>query len=231
MSKVVVIALAVCLLASQGTEPTRFTLTGRDFEVTRALLSGGDVEVTVAGGGELIPLVIRIGGPKRLRISRADHVVWGLWELGRVKSLADGRAVASFRERVGEYERAFIAGRAAAAEDDEPTACGFVLAGALVSALTGDPAAGSRARDVVMRRLDRRSPESSEPGGCAGAWNRGLAQADAGRAAGIVTADGRDGWSERTAERTLCEAEFLAAFTAAEVRVWACRGAAPAPQK
>jgi hypothetical protein len=134
MSRLAVFVVFVCLAWQPG-EIRRFTWSGRDFEVTRALLPGGDVEVIVAGGGELIPLAIRIGGPQRLRISRASNVVWGLWELGRVKAMADGRAVTAFRERVGVYERALIAGRPP--EDEEPQACGFLLAGALVGALAG----------------------------------------------------------------------------------------------
>lgn len=221
MSRFAIVVIVVCLVGRQGAEATRFTWSSRDFEVTRALLAGGDVEVTVAGGGELVPLIIRIGGPQRLRISRAAHVVWGLWELGRVKSLADGRAVSAFRERVGEYERALIAGRPAT--EAEPEACGFLLAGALVSALGGDPAAGSRARDLVMQRLRAGPVGAPDAAPCVAGWDGEVGKADASRAKCLATADSRDGWSERAAERTLCEADFVAAFTIAEARRAACR--------
>jgi hypothetical protein len=221
MSRLWAVAVGFCALVPQTFMPVSFTMTGREFEATRVLMPGGDVEVTVAGGGELIPLSIRIGGRERLRVSRAAHVVWGLTEPARVRALADGRAVTAFREHVGEFERAVIAG---APHADDTHAFGFLLAGALVAALGGDPVAGARARDVVIRRS---AAVAARDGACGASWREHLLEADAQRAACLVVATGRDGWLERAAERTFCDAEFLAAFTAGEARLTAC----PGPEK
>ena len=216
-------AVSVAVFQSEGRPP--FTMRGADFEVTRGQASSGRVEIVVCGGGELIPLTLRIGGPDRLVVSRAANGVWGLSDPEKVLALTAGRAVTAFREHIGEYERRLIAEGPGRRGEDDPQALGFLLTGALLASLAGDPAAGPRARDLVIQRLPALSEGSPRDptGSCGAAWRDRVRQADDQRSSCLAEAERRDGWSEKRAIRTLCEAAFVADFTAGEVTLAACK--------
>jgi len=127
------------------------TLAGQGFQVTRTFTPlTREVEITISGEGEAA-LMIRFGGADGLIVSRGERVIRGTADADALRSVLGGRAVAAFREGIGSYERRVMAG--ALARVDDPHADGFLLAGAFVASLAGDPTAVGRARDLIMQRI------------------------------------------------------------------------------
>jgi hypothetical protein len=87
-----------------------FSLTDSEFTVTRTFTPlTREVEITIAGQGER-PLVIRMGGAAGLRVSSGGRPV-DLADAAATAGALRGRAIAAFRERIGNYEREMIAGK------------------------------------------------------------------------------------------------------------------------
>lgn len=204
----------------------QLTLTAPDFEVKRVLLPNREVEITISGRGELIPLTIRIGGREGLRVARGANVVWGTSALSAFRAMTDGRAVSAFREHIGEYERRLIAGTAT--RPDDPHAYGFLLIGAFVSSLSGDPTAVGRARDLIVARTSggiRRARGDFK--NCVAEYEKALLQNDTMRTTCLQSAEQQPSWYQRAAQRTLCEAEFIAGALSAEGQFISCTALLP----
>jgi hypothetical protein len=204
----------------------QLTLTAREFEVKRVILPNREIEITLSGRGELIPLTIRIGGREGLRVARGAHVVWGPEALSAFRAMTDGRAVSAFREHIGEYERRLLAGTAT--RPDDPHAYGFLLIGAFVSSLSGDPTAVGRARDLIVARTSggiRRARADFKD--CVSAYEQSLLQNDTRRTSCLQSAEQQDSWYQRSAQRLLCEAEFIAGALSAEGQFISCTALLP----
>jgi len=200
----------------------QLTLAGDDFEMTRSFTPlTREVTLTI-GGGLDEPLIVRLGGVEGLVVSRGDRTVRGAGDPDAVRSLLGGRAVAAFRERIGNYERQLMTGRRNARLDD-PHAYGFLLAGALVASLAGDPTAVGRARDLIMQRIQGRLQAIRFSfRDCVTDYERYLLQIDTQRTYCLDAANSRDSWYVRAADRLGCEAEFIAQALAGEGQFISC---------
>lgn len=188
-----------------------------EFMVTRTIdpLTRG-IELTVAGRGES-PLVIRLGGSDGLQASRGGRAI----EPSDTRAF-EGRAIAAFRERIGNYERRLIAGQSPARVDD-PHADAFFLVGALISTLAGDPMALARARDLIMRRIyGKLRAVRFEFKDCVTDYELYLLKIDTQRTQCLDGANSRDSWYARAADRLGCEAEFMAQALAGEGQFISC---------
>ena len=204
----------------------QLTLTTKEFEVTRALTPNRELEITISGRGELIPLTIRIGGREGLRVARGANVVWGASPAAAFRAMTDGRAVAAFREHIGNYERRLIAGTGVRADD--PHAYGFLLVGAFVASLSGDPTAVGRARDVITTRVKGRvRAVRADFKDCVAEYEKYLLKIDEERTSCLQSAEAQDSWYQRAAQRLLCESEFIAGALSGEGQFIACSALLP----
>jgi hypothetical protein len=197
------------------------TLVGDGFTLRRTLDPLiQTIEITLSGNLET-PLVIRIGGGDGLRIARGGAVV-DLSDRRSVQSALDGEAIAAFRQVIGNYERALI-GRKLARRADDPHADGFLLVGAFLSSLAGDPSAMGRARDLIMQRIyGKLRAVRFEFKDCVTDYERYLLQIDTQRTQCLEAANSRDSWYGRAADRLGCEAEFMAGALAGEGQFASC---------
>ena len=180
-----------------------------------------EVELTISGEGEL-PLVLRFGGADGFSASRGTRVVKGTSTPGAIRALLAGRAVAAARRHIGNYERRLIS-RAPATRPDDPHAYGFLLTGALLASLDGDPTAVGRARDIIKGRLTQRMKAArAEFRNCVTEYERYLLQIDTDRTQCLDAANGRDSWYGRAADRLGCEIEFMAGAMAGEGQFAGC---------
>lgn len=204
----------------------QMSLATADFQVTRTMMPTGEFEISIAGEGEST-LVIRGGGTDGLVLTRGSSVVRGTADPEALRVLASGRAATAFREHVGSYERRLISMDPSPRADDAH-AYGFLVSAAFVSSLAGDPTAMSRARDLIMRRLQTRVRAAAfQFRDCVSEYERSLLQNDASRSNCLDAANGRDSWYQRAAERTFCEAEFMAATLSAEGQFVGCSALIP----
>lgn len=196
-------------------------LSDRAFTVTRSFTPATrEVELAVAGPGEEA-LVIRFGGRQGIVVSRGAQVVRGVEDADALRALLGGAAVAAFRERIGNFERRLAAG--AVARVDDPHAYGFLLTGAFVSSLAGDPAAFGRARDVMVGRIRGRVQNVRfEFRDCVTEYERYLLKIDEQRTMCLEAANSRDSWYARAADRLGCEAEYMAQILAGEGQFISC---------
>ena len=195
-------------------------LAGEDFTVTRTFTPlTREVEIMIAGEGER-PLVIWIGGAGGLRVSKAGRAI-DVSNTDAVRGALDGRAVASFRERIGNYERRLIAGKSPRLDD--PHADGFLFVGAFLASLAGDPTAVGRARDLVIQRIraKTRAVRFSFTQ-CVTDYELYLLEIDEQRTTCLDAANGRSTWYARAADRLGCEAEFIAGAIAGEGQFVSC---------
>lgn len=203
------------------------TLSGGSFAVSRRVHSTGDVEITISGGAEE-PVVIRVGAGT-LSVVKGVRRVDGARDPDTLRDMVSGRAVAAFRERLGEYERQVVAGHGARAGDPlAPHADGFLLAAAFVASLAGDPTAVGRARDLIVQRVrGRLRAVRLEFRDCVGEYERALLTIDSTRTSCLESANSQDSWYERAAQRLLCEAEFMASALSAEGQFVSCTALLP----
>ena len=196
-------------------------LSDRAFTVTRSFTPATrEVELAIAGPGEEA-LVIRFGGTQGIVVSRGTQVVRGAEDAEALRALVGGPAVAAFRERIGNFERRLNAG--ASARFDDPHAYGFLLAGAFVASLAGDPTAFGRARDVMLARSrGRQKNVRFDFRDCVTEYELYLLQIDAQRTMCLEAANGRDSWYARAADRLGCEAEYMAQIFAGEGQFISC---------
>jgi hypothetical protein len=196
-------------------------LSDRDFTVSRSFTPlTREVELVIGGTGEE-PLVIRFGGAEGLSVARAGVVHNGAADPDAMRALLGGRAIAAFRERVGNYERRLMAG--ASPRVDDPHGYGFLLAGAFVASLAGDPAAFGRARDVMQRRIRGRILAARfDFSDCVTDYELYLLKIDKQRTLCLEAANSRDSWYARAADRLGCEAEFMAQALAGEGQFISC---------
>jgi hypothetical protein len=200
----------------------QLTLISDGFEVTRSFTPlTREVTLTIAGDGEE-PLVVRLGGVDGIVISRGKHVVRGTSDADGIGSMLGGRAIAAFRERIGNYERQLMTGRTLARNDD-PHAHGFLLAGAFVASLAGDPTAVGRARDLITQRIRAKlRAVRFDFKDCVTDYELYLLDIDTQRTQCLDAANGRDSWYARAADRLGCEAEFIAQALAGEGQFISC---------
>lgn len=197
------------------------TLAGGGFSVSRTFdpLTRA-VEVTIAGDGE-VPLVIRLGGSSRLRVAKGGRTI-DISDVRAVRGALDGRAVAAFRERIGNYERQLIVG-GATGRVDEPHADAFLFVGAFVSSLAGDPTAVARARDLIMKRIHGKlRAVRFDFRDCVTDYELYLLDIDTQRTQCLDAANDRDSWWVRAADRLGCEAEFMAQALSGEGQFISC---------
>ena len=196
------------------------SLTGSDFTVTRTFTPATqEVEITVSGEGERA-FVIRVGGAGGLRISKGGRAV-DVSDIDGMAGALRGRAVAAFRERIGNYERQMIAGKAQRVDD--PHADGFLFVGAFLASLGGDPTAVGRARDLVLQRIrGKLQAVRFDFKYCVTEYERYLLKIDTQRTQCLDAANGRDSWYARAADRLGCEAEFMAQALAGEGQFLSC---------
>ena len=201
----------------------QMTLIGADFEVARSFTPlTRQVQITVSGPEEELPLIIRFGGADGLSVARGTRVVHGTADPDALRSLVAGRAVAAFRERIGNYERRLIAGGRKGRVDD-PHADGFLLAGAFVASLAGDPTAVGRARDLILQRIRGRVQSVRFTfKDCVTDYERYLLDIDQQRTNCIDAANDRDSWYVRAADRLGCEVEYMAQALAGEGQFISC---------
>ena len=204
----------------------QLTLATKDFEVTRVVTPNKEIEITISGRGELVPLTIRIGGKDGLRVARGANVVRGTSAAAAFRAMTDGRAVSAFREHIGNYERQLIAGTAT--RNDDPHAYGFLLVGAFVASLSGDPVAVGRARDVIARRLTGRVRQvRADFKNCVAEYEKYLLKIDGERTSCLQSAEQQDSFWERAAQRVLCESEYIAGALSGEGQFIACSALLP----
>jgi hypothetical protein len=204
----------------------QLTLATSEFEITRAITANKEVEITISGRGELIPLTIRLGGREGLRVARGANVVTGTSAAAAFRSMTDGRVVSAFREHMGNYERRLMAGTAV--RTDDPHAYGFLLVGAFVASLSGDPTAVGRARDLIATRLQGRVRHvRADFKNCVAEYEKYLLQVDQNRTSCLQSAEAQDSWWERASQRLLCESEFIAGALSGEGQFIACSALLP----
>lgn len=198
------------------------TLAGGGFQATRRYSPlTREVEITVSGSGEAA-LVVRFGGLEGFSVTRGTEVVRGTADADAIRSLVDGRAVAAFRGQIGNYERYLIAG-AGPARFDDVHADGFLLAGAFLGSLAGDPTSLGRARDLIMRRIRGKfRAVRFEFRNCVTEYERYLLMIDEQRTDCLDAAEDRDSWYARAADRLGCEIEFMAGAIAGEGQFIGC---------
>jgi hypothetical protein len=201
----------------------RFALAASDFSLTRTVSRSGGVDLEVGGGGELVGLLVRMGPAQPFTTRRGASTIGGVSNLSALRAFTDGRAVASARERVGEYERQLLRNAGAAAD---PHAHGFLLAVALLSAMAGDPAATGRARDIITDQASRTLSRRDDV--CLPEYARAALPADERRGSCFQSANADDSWHERQGKRLLCDAEYVQAVARAEVEYADCRREPPA---
>jgi hypothetical protein len=196
-----------------------FSLAGEDFTVTRSFTpSTREVEISIAGKGER-PLVIRLGGGG-LQVSKGGRAV-DVRSADDLRRALRGRAVSSFRERIGNYERRLIAGKAARLDD--PHADAFLFVGAFVASLDGDPTAVGRARDLVLQRVRAKlRAVRFDFRDCVTEYERYLLKIDKQRTECLDAANDRESWYARAADRLGCEAEFIAQALSGEGQFISC---------
>ena len=198
------------------------TLTGRDLQVTRRFNPVTRQAEIVIAGGDAVPVEIRFGGVDGFSLAKGEQSLRGTSDPDAIRTLVSGPAVAAFRELVGNYERRLIAGGRSARVDDAH-ADGFLLAGAFVNSLAGDPTAVSRARDLITRRI--RGPFRTarfEFKDCVRDYEKYLLMIDSQRTSCLDAANGRDSWYVRAADRLGCEIEFMAGALAGEGQFISC---------
>lgn len=197
------------------------TLAADDFAVTRVFTPlTRELEITISGRGEA-PLVIRLGG-QGLEFQRGSRMIRGTADADAIRSILGGRAIAAFRERIGNYERRLMAGERVARLDDVH-ADGFLLVGAFVASMAGDSTAVGRARDLIMRRVYSKTRSVRfDFKDCVTDYERYLLQIDTQRTHCLSAANGRDAWYARAADRLGCEVEFMAQALAGEGQFISC---------
>lgn len=198
------------------------TLSGQDFQVTRRYTPVTRQTEIVISGDDEVPVEIRLGGADGFSITRGAQVVRGTADPDAIRALVGGKAVAAFRELIGNYERRLMAGPRAVRVDDVH-ADGFLLAGAFVGSLAGDPTAVGRARDLITRRI--RGPIRAarfDFKDCVRDYEKYLLMIDSQRTMCLDAADGRDSWWVRAADRLGCEVEFMAGALAGEGQFLSC---------
>jgi hypothetical protein len=204
----------------------QLTLETSEFEVSRTIAATGEVEISIAGKGEPT-LVIHVGGPEGMVITRGSHVVRNSADGAALRALFAGKAATAFRAHIGEYERRLI-GIEPAARADDAHAYGFLLAGAFVSSLAGDPTAMARARDLIIRRIRGRVMAAAfQFRDCVSDYERSLLQNDSNRSGCLASANEQDAWYERAAQRLVCEGEFVASSLSAEGQFVSCSALLP----
>lgn len=178
-----------------------------------------EVSFVVSGSGEE-PLEVRFGGADGLSITRGDVVIQG-YDPERMRAVLGGRAIAAFRERVGNFERRLLAGQPSRVDDAH--AYGFLFAGAFVASLAGDGTAVGRARDVVMRRIQGKVRAARfDFKDCVTDYELYLLDLDTTRTRCLEAAEGRYTWYARAADRLGCEVEFMAGAMAGEGQFIGC---------
>ncbi|HJR58066.1 MAG TPA: hypothetical protein VJ813_01655 [Vicinamibacterales bacterium] len=197
------------------------TLVGPGFQVTRAFTPlTREVEIGISGEGD-DPLVIRFGNAEGLTVLRAGQVIRGTADADALRSVLGGRAVAAFRDRIGTYERRLIGGTAG--REDDAHADGFLLAGAFVASMAGDPMAVGRARDLIMRRIHGKTRSVRfDFKDCVTEYELYLLKIDTQRTLCLEAANSRDSWYARAADRLGCEAEYMAQVLAGEGQFISC---------
>ena len=200
---------------------TSLVLSDRDFTVSRSFTPlTREVELVIAGRGEE-PLVIRFGGADGLSVARGQRVVRQGADPDAFRALLGGRGIAAFRERIGNFERRLMAG--VGHRVDDAHAYGFLLAGAFVASLSGDPTAVGRARDLVNQRIRRKMMAVRfDFEDCVTDYERYLLKIDTQRTQCLEAANSRDSWYARAADRLGCEAEFIAGALAGEGQFISC---------
>ena len=178
------------------------------------------VEITISGEAD-VPLSIFLGGPEPLRVLKGKRPI-DLSDARAMRGALDGEAVSAFRELIGNYQRALIAGRPAARADD-PHADGFLLIGAFLSSLGGDPTAMAVARDLIFQRIrGKLNAVRFDFRDCVTEYERYLLKIDGQRTQCLDAANDRDSWYARAADRLGCEAEFMAGALAGEGQFASC---------
>jgi hypothetical protein len=200
----------------------QLTLAGEGFRATRTYTPlTREVELTIAGSGET-PLVVRFGGVEGFSVTRGTQVVRGTQDPAAIAALINGGAVSAFRERIGNYERRLMAWSAPSRVDD-PHADGFLLAGALLSSLAGDPTAVGRARDLIMRRIRGKvRAVRFQFTDCVTEYELYLLEIDQQRTDCLEAANSRDSWYARASDRLFCEVEFMARALSGEGQFVEC---------
>ena len=111
----------------------------------------------------------------------------------------------------------------APARVDDPHADGFLLAGALVASLAGDPTAVGRARDLITRRIRGNVRAARfQFKDCVTDYEQYLLMIDEQRTDCLEAANSRDSWYARAADRLGCEVEFMARALAGEGQFVSC---------
>ncbi len=197
------------------------TLHAEDFELSRTLDPlTREISVQVRGA-DAAPLTIRFGGPDGFSVERGGVMVRGTSDVEGIRTLMSGRAVAAARERLGSFERHQAATTASRVDDAHGN--GFLLVGALLSALHGDPAAIGRARDLMVRRAKGRvRAVRFEFQNCVREYEQFLMSIDKDRTSCLDAANGRDSWYFRAGDRLACELEFMANAIAGEGQFVSC---------
>jgi hypothetical protein len=200
----------------------QLTLAGEGFRATRTYTPlTREVELTIAGSGET-PLVVRFGGVEGFSVTKGTQVVRGTADPLAIAFLVNGQAVSAFRERIGNYERWLMAG-AGPARWDDVHADGFLLAGALLGSLAGEPTAVGRARDLIMRRVRGRvRAVRFQFKDCVTDYEKYLLMIDEQRTQCLDAANSRDSWYARAGDRLFCEIEFMAGALAGEGQFVEC---------
>ena len=208
----------------------KYTLESPEFTFTRVTAPDtGETEITISGSLDA-PVTIRFGRTTGLIVERSGQVV----AIGSrddsgdaAAALLKGRAVAGFRRMVGAFERELLSDPARLAGEGSPFAYSLLLSAAFVGELAGDPNAIDRTRDLIRRRIAGKLQAASWRTDCVTEYELALLANDTRYTQCQASADAMDYWYERSAQRALCAAEFLAGALSAETQFVACSGLAP----
>ena len=109
------------------------------------------------------------------------------------------------------------------ARTDDPHADGFLLTGAFLASLGGDPAAVGRARDLMLRRVSGKvRAVRLDFRDCVTDYELYLMSIDTERTICLDAANERTWWYQRAADRLACEVEFIAGAMAGEGQFVSC---------
>lgn len=208
----------------------QYTLESPEFRFTRITSPDTKETVITIAGSPDAPVIIRFGGSNGVTVERGGQVVavGSRTDGGEaVAALFTGRAVGAFRRLVGAYERELMNDTARVTPSTSPFAYSLLLTGAFVSELAGDPNAVSRTRDLIRRRIAAKLQAASWRADCVTDYELALLANDERYTECQASADGMEYWYERSAQRALCAAEFIAGALSAETQFVACSGLAP----
>ena len=210
----------------------KYTLESPEFSFTRiSTPDSSAAEITIAGPGEA-PVTIRFGGESGITVERSGQLLSirhgdTIEKVEAVAAVLNSRGVTAFRRAVGRYELELTSNPALPGATNAPFSDGLLLSASFVAQLAGDPTAVDRTRELIRRRITAKLRAASWRADCVTEYEIALLANDTRYTQCQESADSMEYWYERSAQRALCAAEFLAGALSAETQFIACSGLSP----